>query len=342
MSEMLSAVVVSYADPGATAAAVRSLLAQSLPIQEILVVDNDPAGTAARELAAHERLQVVCPGCNLGYAAAANLAARRVHGEWIFFLNPDARAAPDCLARLLAAVDGADVAIVGAQVLLPDGRTNAGENPIHLSGICWSGRYGRERELGPDRDVASVSGAALLARRSAYLELGGMCPHFFMYYDDVDLAWRARLTGRRVRFCPSATVIHEYEFHKGSQKWFYLERNRLWALASNLRPRTIVLLAPLLAATEASVCRRAFSDHWLRSKLLAWASLLTQLPQLFSWRRSVQLARSVSDYGVMRLFVAELDTPALASGQARWANPLLRCYSELLMRIMKREARRFP
>ena len=339
MAAAITAVVVSYADPAATSRALQSLLHQSAAPLEVLVVDNDPGGATARALAAGGEpptVRALHPGANLGYTGAANLAAREARGEWLFFLNPDATAAADCLERMLAAVDGPDVAIVGAQVLLPDGRINAGENPINIVGISWSGGYGRAREHGPARDTAAVSGAALMVRREVFLELGGLCPSFFMYVDDTDLAWRVRVGGRRVRYCPDAVVVHDYEFDKGAHKWFYLERNRAWALLSNLRPGTLALLAPALLMTEAAVLARATREGWLREKLHAWASLLAHAPELLRWRRSVQAARRVSDRQVLELFAGGIQTDLINTGMPRWVNPCMEGYRRLLLRVLER------
>jgi GT2 family glycosyltransferase len=339
MAATITAIVVSFADPAACTRAVRSLVDQSRAPVEVLVVDNDPRGRTAQALAvdrALERVRIVHPGVNLGYTGAANLAAREASGEWLFFLNPDAVAREDCLGELLEAVDGVDVAVVGAQVLLPDGRINAGDNPINIAGVSWSGGYGRPREHGPARDTAAVSGAALMARRDVFLELGGLCPYFSMYVDDTDLAWRVRLSGRRVRYCPEAVVAHDYEFDKGTHKWFYLERNRAWALLSNLRTRTLVLLGPMLLVTEAYVVVRAISEGWLDEKARAWASLVAQTPRLIRWRRRVQMARSVSDYRVLSRFSASVETPLVDTHLPRWVNRCLERYRRAVLWLLER------
>lgn len=333
MSTAITAVVVSFADRAAALASAQSLLAQSHAPLEVLLVDNGPDDPTARASATGVR--TLRPPRNLGYTGAANLAAAEASGDWLFFLNPDAVADEDCLERLLEAVDGEDVAIVGAQVLLPDGRVNAGENPVNLAGVSWSGRYGRPREHGPARDVAAVSGAALLVRRDAFLALGGMCPFFFMYVDDVDLAWRMRISGRRVRFCPRAVVVHDYEFEKGSHKWFYLERNRTWAILSNLQWHTLVLLSPLLLGTEAVIIARAISEGWLVEKARAWVSLLAKSPQLICWRRSVQASRNVSDYRVLQRFQGGIETDLIDTRLPLWVNPCLERHQILVLRLLR-------
>jgi GT2 family glycosyltransferase len=340
MAAAITAIIVSYADPAATGAAVRSLLAQTVTPLEVIVVDNDPGG-ATEATFSRDGLPVgvrtIHTGANLGYTGAVNLAAGQARGDWLFFLNPDATAAEDCLDRMLEAVDGPEVAIVGAQILLPDGRVNAGENPVNIAGISWSGAYGGERESGPARDTAAVSGAALMVRRDAFLEAGGLCPAFFMYVDDTDLAWRLRLGGRRVRYCPQAVVVHDYEFDKGPGKWFYLERNRAWALLSNLRLRTLLLLAPVLAATELAVLTRAFRERWLKEKLRAWGSLIAHAAELRRWRSSVQAGRRVSDRRVLELFAGRLQTELLDAGPPPWANSALEGYRRLLLRALAHE-----
>ncbi|MFZ1926735.1 MAG: glycosyltransferase family 2 protein [Solirubrobacteraceae bacterium] len=338
MSAEVTAVVVSFADPDACATAIHSLLDQSLRPIEVLVIDNDPAGATVGSLAAglpSASVRVVHPGANLGYTGAANLAAREARGEWLLFLNPDAVASKDCLERLLEAVDGPDVAVVGAQVLLPDGRINAGENPINIAGVSWSGGYGRQRERGPARDTAAVSGAALLVRRDTFIGLGGLCPHFFMYVDDTDLAWRTRMSGLRVRYCPEAVVVHDYEFDKGAHKWFYLERNRAWALLSNLQLRTLVLLVPMLLITEAFIVIRAISEGWLTEKARAWGSLFAHAPRLIRWRREVQMRRNVSDYRVLDMFVGGIQTQLIDICLPGWVNSSLECYRRLVLLLLE-------
>jgi GT2 family glycosyltransferase len=326
----VTAVIVSYVDVAATERAVDSLLGGTSRPERVVVVHNGPPAERLDGLAGRERVEVVRPGRNLGFAPAVELAAGRADTEWLLLLNPDARAEPDCLERLLEAAEP-DVAIAGAQVLLPDGRVNAGDNPVHLSGLCWAGRYGQPAEDGPPRDTLTVSGAAMLVRRSAFAALGGFAPGSFLYYEDTDLAWRARLAGWRVRFVPRARVWHDYEFEKGAGKWFGLERNRTWAVLSNYEAGTLLLLAPLLVATELAIAAQAAAQGWLGAKLRAWAALARDARRLVSWRRRVQGARTVPDARLLREFAGAIETPMLASPWLRAANRALVRYHDAVV-----------
>jgi GT2 family glycosyltransferase len=340
VSDTISAVIVSFSDPADVHRAIESLLRQSMPPIEILVLDNDPdARTAAamRDWGFDSRVRLVHSGDNIGYAAACNAAAARARGDWLFFLNPDAQADRECVSTLITAADDRS-GVIGAQVLLPDGRTNAGDNPLHVTGIAWSGRFGEPREYGPARRVGSVSGAAMLARAQAFRDLGGMCDRFFMYEDDVDLCWRMRLAGWEVVFCPEAIVWHAYEFEKGARKWYWLERNRLWALLSNYSALSLLLLSPLLAGTELIVAARAVRGGWARELVRAWASTLMALPELLRWRRAVQRTRRVGDSELLGLMCGRFETALLDSAIAGLVNPLMALYRRILRRILRAAA----
>jgi GT2 family glycosyltransferase len=333
MADSVSAIVVSYADPEATRAAVASLMAGTPAPREVLVVDNHP--TAPLRDYSAPGATVVTSGRNLGYTAACNLAATRARGDWLWFVNPDALADPDCLGHLLEAVTP-QTAIVGAQILLPDGRTNAGDNPVHLTGISWAGRYELPREDGPAREVAAVSGASLMVRAGAFADLHGMCERFFLYQDDTDLCWRARLAGWTVRFCPRAVVHHDYEFDKGSRKWFWLERNRLWSVLANYSWLSLGLLAPLLLVAELAIVALAVREAWAGQLVRAWASDLRSPRDLATWRRQVQEQRRAPDSALMSLMATRFQTALMPSVAAQRAGRLLDLYGAVVRAVLAR------
>jgi hypothetical protein len=138
----------------------------------------------------------------------------------------------------------------------------------------------------------------------------------------------------RVRYQPEAVVVHGYEFDKGTKKWFYLERNREWALLSNLQLRTLFLLSPVLLATEVAVTARAASHGWLLEKLRAWGSLLRALPELIRWRRSVQSRRRASDGVVLSAFAGGIETELLETRVPRCVNRAMEAYRRAVVRLL--------
>jgi hypothetical protein len=334
----ITAAIVSYdSEPEEIRAAVDSLLSQTRAPAEILIVDNGAQGALARSLSGYApQVRTISSGSNLGYNAAVNLAAANSSCEYLLCLNPDARAQAGCLEQLAAVADSdTKIALVGAQILLEDGlRVNAGANPLHPTGISPSGGYGEQREHAPPREVAVVSGACCLIRRASLLELGGLVEELFLYYDDVDLAWRARIAGMRVLYCPAAVVSHGYEFARRGRKWFFLERNRVFSVLANYEARTLILLSPLLAASEIGLLLVAARGGWLKQKLASYGSLFALRKRLLVQRRAVKASRRCSDIELLDLFSDRLDSALLPGRATALANAVCVPYMRLVRRRM--------
>ena len=327
----VSAVVVTYKEVELTLAAVASLKRQTHPIAEIVVVDNDPEGSAREPFAqAHPDVQVIGAD-NVGYAPACNIGAAAASGDWLFFLNPDAEADPDCVERLLeAAAEHPGAGIVTPQILFPDHATiNAGENEIHLTGVAWCGRYEQPAEDGPARTVFITTGTAMLVERALYEQLEGYCDDFFLFYEDPDICWRAWIVGRSVVYVPRAQVIHHYSWGSSPQKWFYLERHRWISLLSNYRASTLAVLAPLLAATEAALLVVAGREGWREEKLRAYRSVWERRDWIRARRRRLEAMRARPDSEIVPRFRPVVDSPQIESPVARRMAPALRAYHRL-------------
>lgn len=314
VSSAVTAVVVCYdEDPRALRGALDAIAQQSRPPDQILLVDNS-GGQLADALRGYRGLvETIVPERNLGYPPAINLAAGAAAGDFLVCLNPDATADRECIERLLAiAQSDPQIALVGGQVLLDDWQTcNAGANPVHPIGISPAGGHGEPRHDQEPRDVLMVSGACCLIRRAAFLALGGFVEEFFLYYDDVDLGWRANIAGYRVVYEPAAVIAHSYEFTRRGRKWLYLERNRLFSVLSNYELRTLLLLTPLLLAAEGGLLVVALLQGWLTEKLRAYASVASLYRRILAQRRAVAAYRVRSDAQLLGLFEPRLDSPLL-------------------------------
>jgi GT2 family glycosyltransferase len=317
-------------EPGGVRAAIDSLRTQTRPPDEIVLVDNKPGATLPPLDDAPE-VRVIAPDVNLGYPNAVNFAIEHTDADFVLTLNPDAAAEPECLERLLAAADDPSVALVGPQIVSTDGATTqAGDNPLHPSGISPAGSFGKPRESGPPRDVMVVSGACTLFRRDAFVELGGFMREFFLYYDDADLGWRARIAGRRVVYVPDAAIRHGYEFGRRERKMFLLERNRLIAVLSNYERGTLASLAPLLVVFELGVLAVAASQGWLDEKLRTYGSVVALRSEIRAHRRFVQSLRRRSDRELQPFFSTRFDSPFMPALPARLAGALTAAYLRLI------------
>jgi GT2 family glycosyltransferase len=312
-SGSLSVVVVAY-HSGPALARCLSALRHDAPEAEVIVVDN---GGAAEDLRHErwERLHVVDPGENLGFAAGANRGAAEARDDVLVFLNPDTVVADGALRRLAKALEDPKVGIAMARLRLLDrpDLLNSGGTVVHVSGLAWAGRFGEPAEdIRSREDVAAASGAALAIKRETFHALGGFTGELFMYQEDVELSWRAHLAGLRVVVDPGADVFHEYDFGRHETKIALLERNRLIFVLTAYSFRLLLVLGPVLALGELAMLALAARRRWFRGKLGGWWWLVRHPRWVVRHRRRTQRLRKVRDRELARFLTPTLD-PEVAS-----------------------------
>lgn len=180
---------------------------------EIIVVDDGSSDETASVLPQITGLRYHRRAANGGFIAACNDGAALAHGDFLVFLNNDTIPQPGWLDALLHTfAEHADVGLVGAQLLYPDGRLQEAGGVVFADGSGWNyGRFGL-----PDdcryayvRDCDYASGAAIALSRALFTELGGFDTRYApAYYEDTDLAFAVRQHGKRVLYQPAARVVH--------------------------------------------------------------------------------------------------------------------------------------
>ena len=221
--------------------------------QRIVVVDNassDDTVAMVRQrfpdvtLVANQSNRGFTGGNNDGIAAAELLLKDEdPQSSYLFLLNPDTVVKPGALDTLLAFADAnPDVGLIGPQLLYEDGAIQSSRRRFldlrtaffestWLQGYAPKGLlnafYMREKPDDQVCDVDWVYGAAMLVRRSTYLQCGGLDEQtFFMYSEEMDWCKRIKNTpinGQdpasphwRVVYLPQAQVIH-YEARSSAQ-----------------------------------------------------------------------------------------------------------------------------
>ncbi|HET7079677.1 MAG TPA: glycosyltransferase family 2 protein [Chloroflexia bacterium] len=153
-------------------------------------------------------------------------AGIRFSTDYILFLNPDTVLPPDALEVMVDFLERTPQAgVVGPRMEKPDGTLDlacrrAFPTPLNslfkLTGLSrlfphhpLIARYNlthlREDELA---EVDSVMGAFMLVRGTALGQAGLFDERFFMYGEDLDLAYRIKARGWQVFYNPAVTVLH--------------------------------------------------------------------------------------------------------------------------------------
>jgi GT2 family glycosyltransferase len=301
----------------------------------VIVVDN--AGEDAG-LAAAEGAKLVEPGSNLGYADGSNLGVAEAQGDVVVFLNPDTVVAAGALQQLAHTLEDETIGIAMARLRLLETPEllNSSGTVVHVSGLAWAGGYRDEAAtLAQRREVAAPSGAAMAIRRRVFEELGGFTGELFMYLEDMELGWHARLRGLRVVVDPGADVYHEYEFGRNPSKLALLERNREIFVLTSYSARLLLLLAPLLLAVELAMLFVSARQRWFRGKLGGWWWCIGHARWLARHRRETQRLRRVRDRELAPFLTAVLDPKMLPlPAGTSLANRVFASYWSLVRRAL--------
>lgn len=213
-------VIVTYASAGHITGCLDSLVDAGLGA--VVVVDNDsPDDTVDVLRRRTDPSLVVVEQGNIGFGGGCNTGARALPPECdlVLFCNPDARIAAQDIGRLVQhLLDDPRRGLVGPRLHCGGSPlTSAGSAPRLLTEVrpLLPGAAGRllpRRQLPPTADqaveVGYVEGACMLARRSAFDEVGGFDEGFFLCFEEMDLATRMRDLGWRVELVPEAWAEH--------------------------------------------------------------------------------------------------------------------------------------
>lgn len=238
---MFSVIIVNFNSGDRLARCLDHLSRQEFRDFETIVFDNassDHSTDAPGDALA--RFRLIRSDANIGFAAANNRAAEKAVGDFLVFLNPDAYAAPDWLARVAEAIDrypGVD-AFGSTQINDADPSMLDGAGDVlHAAGIAYRGHFGWPLSLLPAEGACLAPCAAAAAyRKSAFDALGGFDERFFCYGEDVDLGLRLRMTGGETIQLNEARVRHEGSGVTGRHSAFSIyhgHRNRLWLARKN-------------------------------------------------------------------------------------------------------------
>jgi GT2 family glycosyltransferase len=189
---------------------------------ELIVVDNASTDGTPAWLRAyaetHPRLIAHCSGANLGFSGGNNAGLKLASGRYILYLNSDAYLLDDSVKAMIAHLDAHPDVGLGACLLL-DGQGNSGPSYGHfptagvLAREIFTRRYTRLRAVCPPLDEGTHAvdfpcGAFFLIKGDLARKLGGMDESYFLYFEETDLAKRARDLGFLCHYIGGAKAVH--------------------------------------------------------------------------------------------------------------------------------------
>ncbi|MBL7739904.1 MAG: glycosyltransferase family 2 protein [Chitinophagaceae bacterium] len=226
------------------------IIQTSYPNKKIIVIDNASSDGSAAFLQSHyPGIQLIQLPANKGYAGGYNEGLQHVTADYFILLNTDVEVTHGFIEPLVHLLsDKPEAGICQPKIISLENRHQfeyAGAAGGFMDKYGYTFARGRildtsEKDNGQYNDVREIfwaSGACFMIKASLFRELNGFYDYFFMYAEEVDLCWRARLAGQKIVCCPSSVVFHKETDDFASQspaRIYYVFRNNLIMLLRNL------------------------------------------------------------------------------------------------------------
>lgn len=226
---VISIVIVHYRTPDILAKCLARIAEVQIDLSyEIIIVDNAPLDTSARELAAKHRADYLHNKRNVGYGRAVNQGMASARGGYFLILNPDVAIGPGSVEVLRDYMEAHRAAgLCGPKLYSPDGSLQYSARTFYTLRIILLRRTPlgklfphakalREHLMmdwdhNDAREVDWMLGGAVLVRREVIRDVGGMDERFFLYFEDVDWCSRMHGHGWRVVYVPQAEMVHTHQ-----------------------------------------------------------------------------------------------------------------------------------
>lgn len=214
---LVSAVIVTFNQKKCLERCVRSLLRQNHPYLEIIIANNGGEEYLGNLGIEFSSAKVINNKENLFYSGAQNQGIKVSTGEFLLCLNDDVVLEGDFIKEALKGFDiDHKVGMVSGKVLRADKIT------LDSTGL-FLGKSRKPVERGFNQKdygqynkegyILGVGGAVAFYRRSMLEEVkdedGYFDERFGMFYEDLDLAWRANKKGWRAYYTPEAVAYHK-------------------------------------------------------------------------------------------------------------------------------------
>ena len=187
---------------------LETIAQQTVPIAEIIVVDNQSTDGAV-EFARAWGCNVIEMGQNAGFARAVNRGWQAATTEWVAILNSDVELDPHWLERLHLAAHSFDYA---TGMILDAANRSAIDGTYDLvsrAACAWRAGHGEvPRHDGAPSAIAIAPGTACIFRRDVLEQLGGFDERYGSYLEDVDLGLRCLRHGFTGVYVPEAIAWH--------------------------------------------------------------------------------------------------------------------------------------
>lgn len=319
-SPLVSIIIVNFNGRRFIENCLNSVLRTKCIKFEVIVVDNGSTDESLELLQNFSKnsfvgIKIIKNKINLGFAEGNNVGVENSIGKYIAFLNNDTAVDSNWLQSMVTILESHEqIAAVQSLLLTRDGmQVDSLGGVIDIFGTAKDEvvRFDKVKRWvsGEFKEIFSACAAAMLVRRDIFEAIGGFDPHFFMYYEDVDLSWRIRLYGFSIVLDSSSIVYHmrgeTSKKFKTNMFSFHLFKNQMTMLIKNYETKSVLQVIPGLLSiyffrVMYSLIKNDANLGIVTIKALSWN--IKELPYILSERKYIQTyVRRVGDNQIRKL-----------------------------------------
>jgi len=307
---LISIIIANYNTIKWLEKCISSIQEQNYTNYEIIVVDDVSTDKSVEYLQKNFQNIIIIKNLkNIGYGGANNRGASVAKGEYLLILNVDTYLNKDTLRKL------SDVIHKNPEYDLMQMDVKNYDKTEPKTKYRYTGMDIFGYPLGSNT-FFYADGCALVIKKSLYNKLHGFDESYFMYLEDIDLSWRARLLGSIVIFLKGINVYHYggstsvsthsrgHEHATTFNRRFQTQKNNLRSLIKNYSLLTVLFTVPIS-------CMLAFGEAWLflltgnfkgfvvLHKAVWWN--VVHLPDTLQERMRIQKTRLLPDAEILKL-----------------------------------------
>jgi len=224
---------------------------------EIIIFNNSPEEKLEDLKEIYLNIKIINSEKNLGFTKGCNIAVNNSNKKYILILNPDILFINEFISYGIKFLEeNKDFGAVGFKILNPDGtiqKESLRNFPTPLNTLLkflnldslLKIRYSYfDRELDKSKEANILSGACMLIRKEAFLNINGFDESFFLYGDDIDLCIRLKNKGWKLYYLPIESVIHYKggSLYKYSFKRIFYSHRAMFLFSKKYYSKNLILL----------------------------------------------------------------------------------------------------
>jgi GT2 family glycosyltransferase len=322
----------------------KSLLKQTDKDFDIFIADNQTSKDSVKTIKKlAPKAKMIENPKNLGWAGGNNSIIKPNLNKYDYFimLNMDTVLDENWLKELVDYADRNDESIVQSKILIyQKNKINSLGNRIQYLGFGFCNGYGKDKAFSVENgnyQIDYASGAGMLIKKKVFEKIGLFREEFFMYHDDLEFCWRARLAGFKIGIAEKSILEHKYSFGSTMNLIYYMERNRLVALFSLEKIPSILLILPILMPFELTMLIYMGLKGNFMAKLRALFYPLTPTGYglILKIRKEVNTYRVVNDSEAIKNFAGKIEFTEIKNPVLNlFANPILDIYWKIVRTLI--------